>query len=174
MLVKKIVDLKTENQQNVLNLKKGAIDFDAVKIEKLKIEEHLTAKVLALSNELSKLQSELTAVKEGYFKESSEDKKTISELTHTNKMLEARIRQLQTGISQICHHSFNKNKSQSEVQPDNIYEVERLIDHKKKRDGLHFLVRWKNYSANDDTWERESNIMCGQILNEYKRKMKLN
>lgn len=52
-------------------------------------------------------------------------------------------------------------------------EVERLIDHKKKKDGMYFLIRWADFTSKDDTWERESNLVCFDLLNEYKQKMNL-
>lgn len=39
---------------------------------------------------------------------------------------------------------------------------------------VHFLVRWKNFSAQDDTWECESNLMCPgtlQTKNEFTLKL---
>lgn len=60
-------------------------------------------------------------------------------------------------------------KMKSELNPE--YEVECLLGHKKVKGVLLFLVRWKGYSSEDDTWERKDNLKCPQILNRY---LKLN
>ena len=65
------------------------------------------------------------------------------------------------------------------------YEVEDIIDHRPiefhtRTDGrkrktskttqLEYRVRWKNYSAVDDTWEPEDNLKnCAEVLTTYKK-----
>ena len=65
------------------------------------------------------------------------------------------------------------------------YEVEDIIDHrpiqfpvrtdgrnnkKSKPQPLEYRVRWKNFSAADDTWEPEENLKnCAQVLTSYKK-----
>jgi hypothetical protein len=50
------------------------------------------------------------------------------------------------------------------------YEVEAIINHKKKGKGHVYLVRWKGYSATDDSWEPEKNLENSlETLDAYKR-----
>lgn len=85
-----------------------------------------------------------------------------------NRLLDARIKQLYTGSRQQKTAYESQNKTNKSLE--NVFEVEKIIHHKKKKDGMHFLVRWKFFSSNDDTWEHETNLMCPKILEEYKRK----
>lgn len=50
---------------------------------------------------------------------------------------------------------------------DGDYEVEDIIDHKFEKKVRHFLVRWKNCSADEDTWEPESSLACPDIVKKY-------
>lgn len=50
---------------------------------------------------------------------------------------------------------------------DGSYEVEDIIDHKFEKKVRHFLVRWKNCTSSDDTWEPESSLDCPDIVLRY-------
>lgn len=51
------------------------------------------------------------------------------------------------------------------------YEVSRIIDvHFKNNGKREFLVRWKGYSAKDDTWEPEEHLNCKDLINAYLKK----
>lgn len=54
-----------------------------------------------------------------------------------------------------------------------IYEVENLFDHQGRKGNRTFLVRWKGFTAKDDTWEKERNLHCPKILDLYKKKHNL-
>lgn len=50
------------------------------------------------------------------------------------------------------------------------YEVEKIIHHRKFSNGnVEYLVRWKGYGPDDDTWEKEKNLTSSAlIIAEYK------
>lgn len=146
--------MQTETQKNTLILKKQAAEHSALMLEKQAAEKQLQEKIHSLSLEIAKLQTELS-------KQKSDDEKTISDLKLQNQKLMAHNNQLKVGILQ------------EETMNENVYEVDEIIDHKKKRDGFYFLVRWKDYTADDDCWVHESNLMCPKILKDYKKKMQI-
>lgn len=167
--IDKIVELQKENQRYVLDLKKKDSAYAALQLDKQKTEKQLSEKIISLSAELKKVRSELSSKKSEYSKQNADDKKTISDLNAKIRLLNARNKQLQTGSCQ--QNTTHANENKSDESQENVFEVEKIIAHKRKKDGMYFLVRWKNYSAKDDTWERESNLLCPSILQEYKLKM---
>ena len=65
--------------------------------------------------------------------------------------------------------------SQQQTQPppietkdntENIYEVEAILDSRKKRNKLQYLVRWSGF--NEMTWEPEKNLDgCRELIKEF-------
>lgn len=52
------------------------------------------------------------------------------------------------------------------------WEVERVIDVRYRRDkSREFLIRWKNYSSNSDTWEPESHLNCNELIERFMEKL---
>ena len=48
------------------------------------------------------------------------------------------------------------------------YEVERIMNHRKTKDGYKYFVLWKGYPIEDSTWEPQENLEHSKtILDEY-------
>ncbi|XP_028175998.1 chromobox protein homolog 1-like [Ostrinia nubilalis] len=58
-------------------------------------------------------------------------------------------------------------KRKSEKETEEEYEVEKIIDSKKIKGKLHYLIRWKGYSADSDTWEPENTLSCPDLINKF-------
>jgi hypothetical protein len=56
-------------------------------------------------------------------------------------------------------------------EEDEEYEVERILQD-DDRDGIRqYLVRWKGYGPESDTWERASNLQgCAKIIADYEKR----
>ncbi|MED6265728.1 hypothetical protein CHARACLAT_028487 [Characodon lateralis] len=54
---------------------------------------------------------------------------------------------------------------------EELYEVERIIDKRKNRRGkVEYLVRWRGYGSEGDTWEPESHLStCMFYVHEFNR-----
>merc|ERR1712061_948903 len=55
------------------------------------------------------------------------------------------------------------------------YEVDRIVDDRVEENEKQYLIRWKGFSAEDDTWEPVTNLDCPEIIEGYeeaKRKKK--
>ena len=50
---------------------------------------------------------------------------------------------------------------------DVTYEVEAILRHKETPDGMEFLIRWKGYGDEDDSWEPRENLNEGDMLKSY-------
>jgi hypothetical protein len=58
-----------------------------------------------------------------------------------------------------------------EIDGDEEYEVEGILDAKWFGKGLKFLVKWKGYSDIENSWEPEKNLTnCQDLLNDFKIK----
>lgn len=92
-------------------------------------------------------------------------KAKLASLQTVNTQLTALVTQLRTGIEQNSENE--EGPETNEADDDALYEVERLLNHRKKGRVRQFLVRWVNYGAKDDCWVNEKDLACPGILNEY-------
>jgi len=52
------------------------------------------------------------------------------------------------------------------------WEVEKILNKKKIRGVEKYLVQWKEFTAEEDTWERKENLKnAGKVLEEFKGRM---
>lgn len=80
------------------------------------------------------------------------------------KQRDETIDQLNLKIDELL--AANVNKSLEER-----YEVKDILKVRYRKNGLReFLIRWKNYSPNSDTWEPESNLSCPDLLEQFSKK----
>lgn len=163
-LVAKIVGLQTENQRITFELQNKTSQYEATIQDKMGVEQQLSEKVLTLTEELKTARSEAAIINSNFKEQKNRDKETVSQLTYENKTLKARIMQLQAGINL---QNGSKDDGEPNKSLDNVYQVDRLIRHRKRKNGMEYLVRW------DDTWVKEEDLLCPEILASYKRKMKL-
>ena len=65
-----------------------------------------------------------------------------------------------------------------EPPPDLIneeeYEIKQILKHRGTPEHHFYLIRWKGYTAEEDTWLRETDLEhAADILNAYKKRIKL-
>ncbi|XP_030868272.2 chromodomain Y-like protein isoform X2 [Gorilla gorilla gorilla] len=55
---------------------------------------------------------------------------------------------------------------------EELYEVERIVDKRKNKKGkTEYLVRWKGYDSEDDTWEPEQHLVnCEEYIHDFNRR----
>lgn len=57
-----------------------------------------------------------------------------------------------------------------EVDGEEEYEVEEILDSRIFRRQLQYLVRWKGYGPGDNSWEPAKNITADEIISEFHNK----
>lgn len=162
-LIDKIANLQSENQALLLNLKTKENECVTQINEKNCLEQKFAENSTLQLKEITTMKLDISQLKKEMSAQKSKDEQTISNLNHEIQKLHARIKQFQKGIDQKIHSNGDLDDSDG-----HIYAVDRLINHKKIKNTMYYLVRWENYSPAHDTWERESNLQCPEILLEYK------
>ena len=51
------------------------------------------------------------------------------------------------------------------------YEIDHILGHKGDGDNRSYLIRWKGYGPEGDTWEPVSNIMTDEVIQDYLSKI---
>lgn len=45
--------------------------------------------------------------------------------------------------------------------------MEKIVDQRTIKGRRQFLVRWKGYTADSDTWEQEKELNCDRLIEEF-------
>lgn len=156
--MEKLHEEKAELLKEYLQLKEEHQKLYYAHRKLMREHEKKDKEVLVLRKEVINLNGIIT--------ESKENKSVLKE----NRNLQAKLRQIKR------YSTFEmtpKRISCKSKQQSNEFEVEQLLKHRGRKKNREFLVRWKHFGKNYDTWEKELNLKCPLILNEYLRKNKL-
>jgi hypothetical protein len=56
----------------------------------------------------------------------------------------------------------------ADVNLDDTYYVEKIVDHKGPASARFYLIKWLNFPASENNWEPVKNLIgCEQLLQEY-------
>ena len=62
-----------------------------------------------------------------------------------------------------------------QIDPDE-YEVEAILDRKQEgrlnKKFWRYLIKWKGYDDSHNTWEKEENLYCGDLLYDFKKALR--
>ena len=67
---------------------------------------------------------------------------------------------------------IHESKESADTDQDNLYRVEKIIDHKKDSKNKDFyLVKWEKYSSKHNTWEPAENFIDKNVIKKYWEKV---
>lgn len=98
-----------------------------------------------------------------------------------NKVLHAQLNQMKrTSTSLATPEKTQKKmrkktpaKSPSNFNSSQDFEVEQLLKHRGRKGKREFLVRWRGFTAEHDSWQLEKELSCPKILKHYLKSNKL-
>lgn len=152
---------KKDNQKGLLT------EIDGLKAEKTELvqqlirikedNQNLYLEVKSKQRTIATLEGEQS----DHRKNICEQQQLITHLTREVNIAQAKIKQL---MSSAC---ANTSKNQLIDGAEDVFEVESILDHMGKKGRRRFLIRWQGYPPESDTWEKESNLKCPTILQDY-------
>ena len=83
---------------------------------------------------------------------------------------------LLTPYHETSEHGPNYIKPPPElINNQEEYEIDTILAHKQKGKQRLYLIKWKGYGSNENTWEPEENLEnSNETLKEYKRQHNIN
>lgn len=114
----------------------------------------------------------------------SDNKKSTAEATPKNdkpgaeKELDGEDAGDDEGEYEVCFQLKSKQTKKTFFKleynfPISCLQVEAIVGHKSKRGESFFLVRWKGYGKDDDSWEPEAELNCDDLIAEYRKKVRI-
>lgn len=166
-IIQELVKIKSENQKLNFNFQQKSNGTQTL------VEQHL-AGTMQLEKIIQGLENELVEWKQKCSIEVEKHNKsaiTISSLKREKNELSAHLKQLRQSTNQPIQQNISVPEPDRIVDTeDEVYEVEALLRHKTVR---RFLVRWKDFSSEHDSWVTEDDLNCTKLLKEYLKKKNL-
>ncbi|XP_022253749.1 uncharacterized protein LOC106469502 [Limulus polyphemus] len=53
-----------------------------------------------------------------------------------------------------------------------IFSVEKILNKRKHKDKVEYLIKWKNYPDSENCWEPEENILSKDLIEEYEQNIR--
>jgi len=76
------------------------------------------------------------------------------------------------GVLYCYYHLFSQNfTGQHDIEGEEEWEVERILNKRKVQGKDKYLVYWKGFTAEGDTWEGKENLEnAKELVEEFERK----
>ncbi|KAG4088610.1 hypothetical protein H8356DRAFT_1432678 [Neocallimastix lanati (nom. inval.)] len=61
----------------------------------------------------------------------------------------------------------DSNESDENVEQEEEYSVEKVLDVKIEKGERYYLIKWEGYSSEDNSWEHENDCDCKDLIEEF-------
>lgn len=69
--------------------------------------------------------------------------------------------------------STKKDKKQKTSTDTQVYEIDALLDKRKRDNATEYLVKWAGYKFSESTWEPKENIKSKSLIKNFEKEYKL-
>ncbi|KAF9924916.1 hypothetical protein BGZ67_009007 [Mortierella alpina] len=73
----------------------------------------------------------------------------------------------ESDFDDVVEEDIDELLDESGDEEDNEYEVEKVVGHKRERGVLSYFLKWKGYDVQDNTWEKEDQVFCEDLVEAY-------
>ncbi|SPP78886.1 blast:Chromobox protein homolog 5 [Drosophila guanche] len=94
----------------------------------------------------------------------------VSHRRSTRNALEPQRARRSTSMIQSMFGPFSVASATVDFQNMPIYEVEMILDQRKRDGRTEFFLKWKYFSEECNSWEPRRHLMCPKLLHDYFRK----
>merc|ERR1711928_8377 len=106
----------------------------------------------------------------GEGKESQEPRKNENSI-FTNGTVTVKTEEPSDEKPAVCETTDEKPIVKVEEEEGNEYVVEKILDHRLAPDGRkQYLLKWKGYPDEENTWEPSENLNCMKLIATYESK----
>ena len=64
-------------------------------------------------------------------------------------------------------------RTNNDTDAPEVLEVEKILNKTHDTDGqIYYLLRWKGYDENEDTWEPPENLHCPELIAQFERSLR--
>lgn len=140
--------------------------------EKVKVLEQEKVGLIMENEKSNERLNDLQQKNSKMQKDSQVSTSKTQHLRKQNRVLGAKVKQIQYGVEQNSRFNQEQN-NESESTDSEVFEVKKILAHKYVGEARHFLVRWKSFDPSEDSWVAEKHLTCPSILNAYLKKAKI-
>lgn len=149
-IIDELLTLKADNQKMFYDLKLKQQEIDSLKAEakSMKIQfETLEKNGNFAQNQVTQLKLEL--------------KKSLAHIEQLENINKENI-----PVINECNNDVTDNSS-NDSNASQVYEVQKILNHRVVRGKRLFFIRWKGFDENEDSWVKEKDLNCPELLEKY-------